>query len=228
MEEKILTCKFSIFGDFRQAIQEISTISSFFDDEYKRDNVPINQMRQFQNGQIAPVYVPLYSFSSKQILISIIDNRIDFDFSNLDEAPINIISEKINLFAKYLDSINRIAINYSYFIEDNNKQYLKEFSKSLSLFKKTECLQELFIRQNKISIIDDVKFNNLVTIQYGTIVDKLTFSNMNGIILSLDFNSVINQAVYFSSDRLISWFEKLKIEVLDQAKYLKEQFLNDK
>lgn len=214
MNMELLNYQFSLIGKFDTIYNDINGFSNIFPDyskkEIQRDIMP--------NGNVINCYI--LSNDTKSIVVHL--NRIDFSFRN---NPINqeVDIQEFNIFftkiCSHIDNIDRIAINYNCFINDSNSTYSNKLSHCFSIFGNSNNSFEFSVRENNVFEANNLKFNNILTIQKGILQKNDSFESLNALIFLFDINSAeINQnsSDFIKQTSLLNNFSKMYEKLLER------------
>lgn len=180
MDINLLTNQFTVFSAL--ALNEnIVHIASLFDEQYNRESI--------YNPAGASIYI--FTKIDNSFRIEFAENRIDCFYSNdaTDESNLKDFLVLINKISKSIPlRITRIAINYAWWIFDEEAKYLNTFNKHLNL--NLGDAEELTLTTNNRKELAGINFNIITTIQNNIVQNKLTFENKNGLAFYIDINNV--------------------------------------
>lgn len=215
MENKLLNCEYSIFGNFSMMYNNPQNLIGLFGEgftpEITKEITPLGPQ-------------DIYTLKSKSGVIKIMQNRIDAYFNEYGTKSLDNYKNILqNLFNNYKNElgISRIAINLSYFNNVNYEELLKKLVSRVD-FMSVENPVELNYQINDQCIIDELKFNNIFYVQKGFVQNGKTFEKLESIIFGFDFNSY-NCKEYeniFNSTNTSYFFEKLQNRLSEKMNFL--------
>lgn len=182
MEKGVMEYKISIFGRFSYIYANINVFAQQFIDYQKQISTDV-----FVNG----TPVNCYHLNSNRISINVRNERIDFEIRDI-ESRLDVVLDAFEKVKPFLDGgINRIAVNYNSFYVDPTGVVLKKLSNDTAFIPVDGELNEVNVRKNYITVYNEDKFNNIVTIQNASLQKTDSFDSFNAIALLIDVNSVV-------------------------------------
>ena len=217
MEKVLLYYRFSVFGNFASLQSRISEIAK---------KIPSNFTRNLGNLQSGFVNDSFYSFTNDSSNIVLSSGRIDFSFSSED-----VDLEILKTYFDYLDlksvTVQRIAINYAKCITDENGEIKSRIFKKIKFFDSSESEpKDVSIRENSIFTYKQISFNDLINVESTILQKKADFTQVPGIAISLDLNSVPTQVSSFAISDLKDFFVYLKDRAITQMNQIMK-YCND-
>lgn len=204
MDNKILNFEYSIFGNFNMIFNNAQKLVEMFGDTYTPEVEP----SPFDPRGI-------YTLKSEALgTIKVMSNRIDVFFGVFNNKSLKIFEGILeNFFENYKEQfgINRIAINLSFYNNENYNVLLKNLISKIN-FMDADNPVELNFNINDQCKINELTFNNIVYVQKRILQNSKDFSKFDAIIFGFDFNS-LNCKEYensFNSENTITFFEELQ------------------
>lgn len=143
--------------------------------------------------------------------INISTERIDYFYR--DYNPSNI-SQFVDFIANNKDKITditRIALNYSYFINDETGEQKNKLNHYHNFYKVYGDAGDIYFRLNNPKIIDGLHFNIITECQSNIVQNNQTFENIKCIVCHYDINNIATQKI--DIDSISSFFNKMNEEL---------------
>lgn len=206
-ENNILNFQFSLIGRIDSIYNNINKLTDIFA-EYNQRNIQLD---------LKPNSIPTncYIMMNNVCSISIHENRIDFGVKVFD-------SNSKTYFYKFLDSlkdnkfdidISRIAINYNYFVDDTDGNLSQKIISKTNIFTDENKPEKLLLQLNFPFNINDIKFNNLISLEKNIIQNNKTFEKIGALIILIDINSSVEQKNSFSFDNIKTFYDEMILKV---------------
>ena len=209
-EKGLIRFTFSLLGHFDKLRNNIQNVGKSLDRSYKKTIIQ-QPMPTTISAENIPPFSNLYSIANRVHGVTISNKRINFDNSDLFEQSFKDFYKMcLDDFKNYIDNdITRIAINSSYFIEDDENLELKKFADKKILFGEASDLVSLSISQtNKTKILNKDFYINIKVFN-STIHKNSDFSSLNGIVLVFDINNVPDSNMVFETSNVIDYFDQM-------------------
>lgn len=181
MERIFLDYKFSLFGDFSNAQNDLTGFLASLQEPFTR---------RLESRMAGAMIVPVYIFESPNHIIFLSNDRIDFVIKNNYSSSLAAFMSFVNATKNYYSSFTRLAFNTTFFFENSDTKVLIDRfvvnPKELSF----DGSKEFLVRNNYASKKGSLDFNNIITIGTDEIINKETFVKMRVILFSIDINNV--------------------------------------
>lgn len=155
-------------------------------------------------------------------------NRIDYAFQQYDTEKIDKFVDDILMLDKIknIGNISRLALNYNFFIKDDNDVNKKIFADHFNFSKDFGELKDVFFRINHNKIVDNLVFNTIVTCQNSSMQNVKTLENIKCVAFHFDINNVSVSSIerpdlkkFFKEMEIISCETRDKVEkILNERK----------
>lgn len=208
-EIKILKSAFCVFGNFTNIINDISRIALKFPNfnKFISQEAVLNQ----------PILRNVYNFKKDNFTIKIKHNRIDFIYSDIQGNSTLFDCEFVAsccalLFNDFKESIkiNRLAFNLDAFL-GGDIELLKRVISNLGVSKMFENPSEFEMRVNTITDYEGYNCNDINTISYSLVENVNTFKRESGVLVRIDFNTLVGSILLnvddFQFDKTAKLFE---------------------
>lgn len=209
MKLKSIETMFTVFCKFDSLESNISVITKYIPDNFERTS----QYEMNPQG----IQYQVYLFRNKENTIVLRPFRIDCSYTADSVDSIDIFMNLLKSISTQFDlHINRIALNYSSFVEDKDFTQLQILVNSLNLYN-FNIKNELTLRFNSLETAFDTQINNITLFQSGVVTNNATFEKLNAIILNKDINTIADTYVYSTLDSLekdfLCLYSLLKLDI---------------
>ena len=214
MKRELLNYQFSIFGKYDSLYFNISK------------ETEIEKFSEFKKSLTSDVFpdgraMNCYILTGKDVRIAIHYNRIDFIFAQMNSDDIKKFEKYYSLFSNLIDDVNRLAINYNFFFKDNDYTLMNKFSSLVNnIFSEFGTPSEFSYMTNQVFKSDDIDFNDVVTIQNGSVQKNDSFEPIQALIFLCDINTAVGKAntKHIDLSKIIDLFEIMFNRLLEKTK----------
>lgn len=200
MDKNTISFQLTIFT--KLDIERAKSITLSFNANYNKISLPtsINQPT-------------LFSITAKDQTeqINISTERIDYFYRNYNPSYISKFVDFVVNNKDKIGDITRIALNYSYFINDETGKQKNKLNNYHNFFKVYGDAEEIYFRLNNPKIIDGLLFNIITECQSNIVQNSQTFENIKCIVCHYDINNIATQKI--DIDSIPSFFNKMNEEL---------------
>lgn len=146
---------------------------------------------------------------NQSVNIDLSNNRIDYYYLNISEEKITEFLDFINNSGQ-VRNISRLAINYNYFIADEDNIYKKKLN-DLFFSRFFGDVEELLFRVNNQKKIYDLLFNVITDCQNAIAQNNQNLDSTKCIMFHHDINNISTDNI--EKDKLLGYFTKMLKEL---------------